>query len=117
VAIAWADLTDIWYSLDRGEELATRCYYGLGPAGLVAGYTRTVQPSDISQFSGNLCFTGSEAFGQSLATVAAIKGDDARYTSQWAWAILGGVFGWGRVNYQYYLQIAWLPIPLWRIQE
>jgi hypothetical protein len=117
IAAFWIDLKDTWYSLDRGEELATRCYYGAGPAGLLAGYTRCVQPADIAKASGNLCLAGSESFGRDLTTVVAIKGEEARYNSQWAWQILGGAFGWGRVNYQYFLQVAWLPIPLWRVQE
>ena len=113
----WIDLEDTWYSLDRGEELATRCHRGAGPAGLFASYTRCVQPATIAKSSGSLCLAGSESFGRDLAAVVAIKGEEARYNSQWAWQILGGAIGWGRVNFQYFLQIAWLPVPLWRVQE
>jgi len=113
----WVHLWDNWYSLDKGEELATRCYYGAGPGGVLAGYTRCVQPADISKNSGSLCVTGSETFGQYLAAVTVAKGDEARYNSQWAWHILGGLIGWGRVNYEYFAQVAWLPIRLWRVRE
>ncbi len=117
IAALWIDLNDTWYSLDRGEELATRCYRGAGPAGLIWGYTRCVQPAAISKASGNPFIAGSESFGRDLAAVAAIKGEEARYDSKWATSVLGGAFGWGRVNYQYYLQVAWLPVPLWRVRE
>jgi len=99
VAIVGIDLNDTWYSLDRGEELATRCYRGAGPAGLIWGYTRCVQPAAISKMSGNPCLAGSESFGRDLAAVAAIKGEEARYDSKWATNVLGGAFGWGRVNF------------------
>jgi hypothetical protein len=117
VAILWCHVWDTWYSLDRGEELATRLCYGLGPAGSILGYTRTVQPADIPQVDGSLLNTGPGTFGRYLAAVANTRGDDATYNSQWGWAIAGGLFAWGRVNYQYYFQVAWLPISLWRIRE
>ena len=116
-AALWAHASDMWFSLDRGEELASRLYWGAGPAGVIAGYTRCVQPSDIPQLYGSMLSAGTGTFGRNLAAVAVTKGDDARYNSQWGWHILGGVIGWGRVNYEYVLQIAWLPIPLWHIRE
>jgi len=108
---------DRWYSLDNGEELATRKYIGLGPGGVIMGYTRTVQPAAIPQLVGNCCHTGPAAFGRYIAAVNATKGDDVRYNSQWGWHIAGGLIAWGRVNYHYVVQVAWIPIPLWRIRE
>jgi len=117
VPILWWHMWDTWYAVDRGEELATRTYYGLGPAGLILGYTRCVQPSDIPTASGNLCLTGPGTFGQYLAANIATKGDECKYNSQWGWTIGAGLIGWGRVNFDYFAQVAWIPIPLWRIRE
>ena len=117
VPIVWHQTWNTWFSLDRGEELATREYYGLGPLGLVAGYTHCVQPADIPQIWGNPLYAGPGTFGPYLAAVVAVKGDDARYHSQWAWHILGGLVAWGRVDLQYYAQVAWVPVPLWRMRE
>ena len=41
---------------------------------------------------------------------------DARYRDyRWAHLVAAGLLGWGRVNHRAYLQVAWIPIPLWRI--
>jgi hypothetical protein len=116
VPAIWTTLWDTWYSVDRREELATRKYIGLGPAGILFGYTRTVQPAAVPQIVGNCCHTGPATLGRYLATVVA-SGEDPKYNSQWGWHIAGGALAWGRVNYHYVLQVAWLPISLWRIRE
>jgi len=115
--VFWLSTYDMWHSLDRGEELSLRFSHGLGPAGIVAGYTQCVQPADILQANGNTLVASSDTFGQHLAAVVATKGEDARYNSQWGWHILGGVIAWGRVNYEYFIQVVWIPIPLWRVRE
>lgn len=113
----WLSTWDTWYSLDQGEEIAQRSSDGLGPLGVIAGYTQCVQPADILQADGTLLVCSPGTFGRQLAGVAATRGLDARYNSQWGWHILGGAIGWGRVNYQYFVQVAWVPIPLWRVRE
>ncbi len=117
IAAFWLSNRELWYSLDKGEELSLRFSHGLGPAGVIAGHTQCIIPADIPQVAGNMLHTGTDTFGQYLAAVVATRGEDARYNSQWGWHILGGIVAWGRVNYQYFFQVAWVPIPLWRIQE
>jgi len=106
-----------WYHVDQADEVATRGHFGLGPLGLVIGYSYAVLPSSVPAEAANVCLASPAAAGRQVAAALAGGTDRVRYTSRWAWQVLGGLVAWGRVNRRCYLQVAWIPVPLWEVGQ
>ncbi len=109
--VAW----ETWYHVDESDEVASREHYGVGPLGLVFGFCRAVQPAALPPQSASMVLCGPARAGRELAATVAGGTDGLRYSSRWAWHILGGALAWGRVNRRCYLQVVWIPLPLWSV--
>jgi len=91
LAFFWWSATETWYSLDSGEEASWRSLWGLGPARVFGGETRSVRPDSLPAF-------------------ITVKGQSFPYNAKRGWHFLGGLVAGGCVNGQRYFQIAWIPI-------
>jgi hypothetical protein len=91
IPIFWWSGTETWYSLDTGEEVSYRSFWGAGPAGVFGGATQSVRPDGVPAF-------------------VAVRGSQLPYNAKRGWHILGGLIAGGSINGQSYFQIAWIPI-------
>ncbi len=106
---------ETWFHLDEADEAASREHLGLGPLGLVIGYSHAVTPATLPPEASNICLCGPAAASRQLAATLAGGTDAIRYNSRSAWHVLGGLLAWGRVNQRRFVQLAWIPVPLWEI--
>ena len=91
------------YLVDESKEIAQCSQYGLGLDGVLAGYITTVNPDGLWKL-----------ILQDYTHAVRTQGGLSKYKVARGWYLLCGCLAGGRVNHRYYLQVLWIPIPLWK---
>ncbi len=91
------------YLADESTEIARSSQYSLGLLGVLGGYVSAVCPYGMWQ-------PMVEDYSRPLGTAGGLS----KYKATRGWYLVGGLLAGGRVNHRYYLQLLWIPIPLWK---